>query len=191
MACPKCKVNPFAHSFERFGVTDTAASLYYTAPARMTSRDDYINLECWTLHLDTLAGPWIWFIDCANMELHHSITKQFVTVLGQILVEEHAARLKRIVVLNPNVWFYGVLHELYKHIRPDLIDAIWIIRRELREACAVLGVSTASMTWLRIAQTVEPNRRLEAFSSAPEVLHRRDAPEPGDSRPLPGAPGAP
>jgi hypothetical protein len=129
----------------------------------MTSRDDYINLQCWTLHLDTIKGPWIWFIDCANMEFHHSITKQFATVFANILMDEHSKLLRRIVVLNPNVWFHGVMHSLTKSIASDILDSIWYARSdmELLWVHNVLDTPRNAMSWLKIARTVNPNRQLE------------------------------
>lgn len=174
MACPKCAVNPFSHSFVPFGIALSGeATLYYTAPARMTSRDDYSNLQCWTLHLDAVKGPWVWVIDCANMELHHSITMQFAEVFANILAMEHSKHLRRIVVLNPNVWFYGVVHGLYRSLPARLLDSIWYVRidQDLNRMRKVLNIPSEAMEWLRITRSVNPNRRIEGPPS--HDSHRR------------------
>jgi hypothetical protein len=154
-------VDPFSHSFVSFG-SAKGAELYYTGIARMTSLDNDISLQCWTLHMATIEGPWIWIIDCANMELHHNISKGFVSIFTDMLLKEQS-RLRRIVVLNPNVWFYGVMHALSKSIPPVLLDSVWYVDRgdELNRVRSVLDIPCEAMSWLRVARTVNPNIRLE------------------------------
>ena len=161
MTCPRCKVDPFSHSFVRFG-SAKGAELYYTGIARMTSLDNDVSLQCWTLHLDTIKGPWIWIIDCANMELHHSISKQFTSIFAEFLMLEQSKFLRRIVVLNPNVWFYGVMHSLSKRMPAEVLDSVWYVDRgdELNRVRSVLNIPREAMSWLTVARTVNPNMRL-------------------------------
>ena len=162
MACPKCKINPFSHSFVPFGKNSRDETLYYTGIARMTSLDDYINLQCWTLHMDSIKGPWVWIIDCANMEIHHNITPQFSTVFANILMLEHSRSLKRIVVLYPNRWMYGIIHTLFNHIPTYMLESILFVRSDIdfNQMRISLGIGKDAIQWLLLARTVEPNRML-------------------------------
>jgi len=162
LICARCAVDPFSHSFVRFGSAKHGSALYYTGIARMTSLDNYHNIQLWSLHLDTVTGPWIWVIDCANMELHNTIAEQFAKIFANMLVTEYSKHLQRIVVLNPNAWFHRIMHILYKQIQPEILDSIWYIQSDMDLNCLrrVLDIPTEAMLWLRTTRTIEPNRRL-------------------------------
>lgn len=165
--CARCAVDPFSHSFVQFGSAKHGSAkhgsaLYYTGIARMTSLDNYHNIQLWSLHLDTVTRPWIWIIDCANMELHTIIAEQFAKLFANMLVTEYSKHLQRIVVLHPNAWFHRIMHILYKQIQPAILDSIWYIQSDmdLNRLRHVLDIPAETMMWLRTTRTIEPNRRL-------------------------------
>ena len=191
LSCARCAVDPFSHSFVRFGSialdgkTGVGTALYYTGIARMTSLDNYHNIQLWKLHLDTTTGPWIWVIDCANMELHTTIAEQFAKIFANMLVSEYSKKLQRIVVLNPNAWFHRIMHILYKQIQPEVLDSIWYIRSDMdfNRLRLALDIPTETMLWLRTTLTIEPNRRLPPVptaqaSSLPRPANSESSPDP-------------
>lgn len=168
MACPKCVRDPFSHSFSYFGRTEgegegerESASLYYTSPARVTARDNIDSFLTLQVHLDAIEGPWIWVIDCANMELHNYYSMRYVVAVMDVLTREHARNLKKVLILHPNVWLYTALHKIGDHIRSKIQFSSRGI--ELSKTFSDLKCSLASKTWLQIAFTIEPNRKLPPF----------------------------
>ena len=164
MACPKCVRDPFSHSFSYFGKTDEGVSLYYTSPARVTARDNIDSFLTLQLHLDAIEGPWVWVIDCANMELHNYYSMRYVVAVIDVLTREHARNLKKVLILHPNVWLYTALHK----IGDDIRDKLQFSTRgmELSKTVSELKCSLASKTWLQIAFIIEPNRKLPLFEES-------------------------
>lgn len=158
MTCPKCIRDPFAHSFSYFGKAGGGdISLYYTAPARVTARDNYDGIVTFQRHIQEIKGSWIWVIDCANMELHNFYTMRFCSIFSDILMTEW--ELRQVVILHPNLWIYRVLH----NIPYEAADVIRVCSNnvELSGACTELGFSYDARTWLQITCTRDPNEKLE------------------------------
>ena len=161
MNCPHCLKDPFAHSFAYFGKTGKGESLYYTSPARSTARENAYSIRSLRLHLHEIQGPWVWVLDCTNMELHHMYSMRFAVAFADILVQEHAKHLKRIVVVNPNGWIHRVLFGLRQEIRDSVVFCTKGMK--LSTATAELEFASESKTWLQLTLTREPNRLLEKF----------------------------
>lgn len=159
MTCPQCLRDPFSHSFSYFGSTGEGLSLYYTSPARATAREDNYNIQSLRKHLDEINGPWIWVLDCTNMELHHMYTMRFSVLFADILLQEHSKQLRHILVINPNGWIERVLFGL----RQDILSNVRFATKgmELSKACTDYSFPSSAKMWLQLTLTRDPNKRLE------------------------------
>jgi hypothetical protein len=167
MTCPLCAKDPFSHSLDYFGTTARGESLYYTAPARATARDTAQSILCLRDHLHEITGPWIWVLDCSNMELHTMYSMPFSTIFAEFLVTEHARNLRNIVILYPNGWIYRVLHSL----RMNVLERIHFAdtKQDILQVCNEVGVSSDARNWLLVTLTRNPNQFLEKVPKAPIV----------------------
>ena len=167
MFCPKCARDPFAHSFSYFGTAENGESLYYTAPARVTSKDDYEGIATLKLHIQEIQGDWIWTIDCSNMELHNFFNLRFAVEFSTILQIERLKGLKKVVILHPNIWMYRVL----QHIVSDLQRMIYVATNdtEIAKVCRDLEFSYDAKTWLKIAFVRGPNQHLDKVAEKTEA----------------------
>jgi hypothetical protein len=162
MNCQLCKKDPFSHSFQYFGTTVHGENLLYTSPARATARETTQSFETLKLHIQEYAGkPWIWVLDCSNMELHSMYTMGFSMAIADILAKEHMRSLSHILVLSPNGWIYRVLHAL----RPEVLERVWFADTHLERnsSCVRFGFSSEAKTWLSLAMTRSPNQTLPAL----------------------------
>ena len=165
MACPKCVRDPFAHSFTYFGKTrEPEVSLYYTAPARVTARDDCDGTAVLQLHINEVKGKWIWVIDCANMELHNFYNSYFANDFQTILLKERSNGLQKVLILHPNVWVYKVLHRMPQ----DILDMIHVSANDanLNTILSDLRCDSLSKIWLRLAFVRGPNQILDAVKDS-------------------------
>ena len=159
MACPQCAKDPFAHSFTYFGKTAKDVSLYYTAPARATAREDNYTIQSLRTHLQDIQGPWVWVLDCTNMELHHMYSMRFSAVFADILAHEHSKHLKHILILHPNGWIrrilFGLPENMFQHI------TFCAKGMELSKASSDFEFPSSAKMWLQIAMLRNPNEYLE------------------------------
>lgn len=143
-----------------FGETKSSHSLYYTAPSRVTAKDDYAGLATMRLHINQIEKPWIWVIDCANMELHNFYNARFASFFTDVL--ETTPSLLHVLIVNPNIWIYRVL----KNIPQTLDDMIHVSKTdlELAKLSSYLEFSFEAKTWLKIAFLRDPNQKLDVVT---------------------------
>ena len=139
MACPKCAVNPAAHSFHPLTSTGPVR-LYYTAPAKATeilkSHAEFVPFKT---HLDTTRGsPWIWLFDCKGMGTKHLLPLSICKELMQVFVAEHGDNLQAIWVLNPNSWFRGMVGMLKPFFKKGLLEKIQFLDGDTLEVVVSL-----------------------------------------------------
>jgi hypothetical protein len=138
MACPKCAVNPAAHSFHSIGAAPLR--LFYTAPAKATeilrSHADFLTFKT---HLDTTRGsPWVWLFDCKGMTTKHFLPLSVCKELMQVFVAEHGDTLHGIWVLNPNVWFRGMIGMMRPFFKRGILDKIHFLDGDTLEVIVSL-----------------------------------------------------
>ena len=124
MPCPKCSVKPGFHSFIKFAKIGPAA-LFYTAPAATEDfNEDGTKLANIKLHVaeETAAGPWIWVVDCANMELRHYTEFSFNTGLLGLLNDD--PRLKEVWIVRPNIWIRTTIGFLQTFSSAKILSSI-------------------------------------------------------------------
>ena len=163
MNCLLCKKDPFAHSFHYFGKTEQGESLYYTAPARATARETTQSFETMALHLQEVEGkPWIWVLDCSNMELHGMYTIEFSFAIAELLAKYHAKTLSFVLILYPNGWVRRVLSRL----QDSWLDRIGLVDKdsELLYATKYLEFPEKATTWLMLNKLRHPNQYLDVVS---------------------------
>ena len=156
MTCPQCAKDPFSHSFTYFGKTSKDVSLYYTAPARATAREDAYNIQSLRTHLHEIQGPWIWVLDCTNMELHHMYSMRFSNVFADILTQEHSKYLKNILVIEPNGWIRRIMFGIYLNNVRFCTKGM-----ELSKASSDFDFPSSAKMWLQLTMVRNPNERLE------------------------------
>ena len=124
MPCAKCSAKPGYHSFIKFAKIGNT-TLFYTAPAATEDfNEDGTKLANIKLHVDeeTAVGPWIWVVDCANMELQHYTEFSFNTGLLSLLNDD--PRLKEVWIVRPNIWIRTTIGFLQNFSSAKILGSI-------------------------------------------------------------------
>ena len=147
MPCPKCALEPGYHRFQKFaqiGGTD----LFYSAPPKTDTLDE-TRLDNFRLHLkeDTQHRPWIWIVDCTEMQLKHYTEVSFNIGLLQLLANN--PNLREIWVIQPNIWVRTTISFLRSFSSAKILENItYIDRTRLERTLRERGVNDASIAWL-------------------------------------------
>lgn len=151
MTCQKCLTEKEFHSFIKFGEVSSSA-LFYTAPAKAkdTNKDGtkFSNMK---LHIqtDTEGKPWIWVIDCANMNMAHYTEMNFNIQLMNFL--SHEPTLKEVWILRPNAWIKttaGVLKGLNKTNVFNKVKYFEGSTPEIFNKLQACGMAVKTLLWL-------------------------------------------
>jgi hypothetical protein len=113
MSCPKCAIKPGYHNWIIFAKIGQA-NLFYTAPAKTEDyNEDGTKLANIKIHVEKCAAqqPWIWVLDCANMEFKHYTEISFNIGLLNLLSSDKY--LQAVWVIRPNMWIRA-LHSLFR-----------------------------------------------------------------------------
>ena len=151
MPCEKCGVRPGYHSFVRFGSLKEV-NLFYTAPAKTEDlNEDGTKLENIKIHIaeDTKGKPWIWVLDCAQMQFHHYTDIQFSTGLLQILATD--ARLLAVWIVRPNFWIRSTVGILKTFSSAAVLNNITYFegsKTGIITALEYVGLDSAAARWL-------------------------------------------
>jgi len=97
------------YSFAPIG-THTGATVYRT----IISRSDPINNDEDFKGLVALINachgkPWIWIIDCQDMQMSHCLNLSYVWQLYNLLHDHHQDSLQRIWIMNVNSWIQMIM----------------------------------------------------------------------------------
>ena len=124
--CPACRQNPRSHSFEHLAtLASDGTRIFYTAPALAEEAESPTKLENMRIHLaNARSTPWIWVLDCSNMETKHTSSMEFVYGIAKTLTGEHDGILRYIIVLNGNVWIRCAVAALRLFVRADLVKKL-------------------------------------------------------------------
>jgi hypothetical protein len=124
--CPACRQNPRSHSFEHLAtLASDGTRIFYTAPALAEEAESPAKLENMRIHLaNARSTPWIWILDCSNMETKHTSSMEFVYGIAKTLTGEHEGILRHIVILNGNVWIRCAVAALRMFVRADLVKKL-------------------------------------------------------------------
>uniref|UniRef100_A0A6C0AJM0 CRAL-TRIO domain-containing protein n=1 Tax=viral metagenome TaxID=1070528 RepID=A0A6C0AJM0_9ZZZZ len=125
MECPACKIDPTTHSFVYMGIQD-GLKHYYTSPAQAKgSEPTDIRTSNFKKHVDKALGePWVWIFDCKDMTFRDYTSIEFTLNLAHIFEDEHSEWLKKIVIVNPNMWVTGMIAFLKTVLRSTLLDKV-------------------------------------------------------------------
>jgi len=77
--------------------------LFYTAPAKTDDfNEDGTKLANISIHVSEIGAPWIWVVDCGNMELKHYTEISFC--IGVLNLLSSDPNLKAVWIIRPNIW---------------------------------------------------------------------------------------
>lgn len=111
MPCPKCEIDPKAHSFEKLVQLKNGTNVFYTCPAKATDyRDEPMFLTYFKHHLE-LPGknPWIWIFDVHGFGLKHCTSMDTMLGLMKMLETDHKDTLQAIYFVNESIHFHNLL----------------------------------------------------------------------------------
>lgn len=133
MPCPKCQVNPGAHSFVNLGMTPNGISVFYTCPAKAKDYKDEPNfVSYFKAHLEEAEGkPWIWIFDCQGFTQKHTSSIETGKGLIRLLDERHKNILQAVYMVH-EAWHF---HALFSMLKP-------FIKKEARKKMIQLTGST-------------------------------------------------
>jgi hypothetical protein len=152
-SCPKCLVKPGYHNFVKFGILGNKDVLIYTAPAKTEDfNGDGTKLANIKIHMDELEYPWIWVLDCNNMELKHYTEISFnIGLLGLLSADKN---LSEVWILRPNIWIRTTISFLQTFYTSKILSNIRYFegtKLELFESLSKAGVAEPAAHWV-IAQ---------------------------------------
>lgn len=154
MSCQKCLIDPKFHSFAKIGQLHTA-NLFYTAPAKAKDMNNdgskFANMQ---LHIqnDTEGKPWIWIVDCANMNMSHFTEMSFNLKFMKLLSQD--ATLKEVWIMRPNTWIKtttGLLKNLNKGNVLNVFNSVKYIdgsNIEIFNTLQKYGLAVNTLSWL-------------------------------------------
>lgn len=155
MPCPKCTAKPGYHSYKKIASLK-GLNLFYTSPAKTEDFDeDGTKLTNVKTHIkeDTAGKPWIWIMDCANMELKHYAEVNFTTGLLTALAND--TNLKEVWVVRPNIWIRSTVAFFKTVSSAQILNNISYYEGEtnmdLYEALKATGLDEKAIHWI-IAQ---------------------------------------
>jgi len=122
--CPRCKIDPNAHSFEQKSSIN-GVTVFYTCPAKATHYNDRDGI---LEHVEiTLANhgdlPWIFEIDGQGFGIKHAMEVQLIIGLMRVISQTYGKNLLQINILHPTVTFHTILMVIWPFL-DDNIRAI-------------------------------------------------------------------
>uniref|UniRef100_A0A6C0DVL2 CRAL-TRIO domain-containing protein n=1 Tax=viral metagenome TaxID=1070528 RepID=A0A6C0DVL2_9ZZZZ len=151
MPCAKCITKPGYHNFVKFAKVGDA-DLFYTAPAKTEDfNEDGTKLASIKLHVkeEASSGPWIWVMDCADMQLKHYTEFSFNLGLLSLLNEDPL--LKEVWIVRPNIWIRTTIGFLQTFSSAAILRSIkWFdgSNLEIHADLATTGLADSKIHWL-------------------------------------------
>jgi hypothetical protein len=125
--CPKCHINPQAHSFKIIK-EDSTKTVFYTCPADAREYNDTTGI---LLHYDNMLKKngnkdWIWVFDCDRLQIKHTL--EFNTAMGiiKLISEKFIHNIKQIYIINTNYVLNIILNFIWPFLSNKLKDLIII-----------------------------------------------------------------
>jgi hypothetical protein len=128
------------------------ARLFYTAPAKTEDfNEDGTKLASIKLHVaeEASSGPWIWVMDCANMQLKHYTEFSFNLGLLSLLNEDPL--LKEVWIVRPNIWIRTTIGFLQTFSSAAILRSVkWFdgSNLEIHAGLATTGLEGSKIHWL-------------------------------------------
>lgn len=143
MKCPKCVVDPEAHSFVKLGTLTNGTHLYYTCPFDAKDKKDGPDMVHYIqLHLNEVKQQnWIWIFDCYKFGEEQATSMQTAMAITKILEDDHQGYLKKIYIVNSAWHFHALLRlclpflkksskEKIKDVSGDAFQTIVFLEKE-------------------------------------------------------------
>ena len=151
MPCPKCTEHPGYHNFVKFGVLHNDIKLIYTSPAKTKDyNEDGTKLANITIHVNELDGkPWIWVLDCGEMEIKHYTEISFTIGLLELLSNDKS--LQEVWIIRPNIWIKGVVSFLRTFYSANIFKNIKyfeVTNCDLFDSFKHTGIPDTTIHWL-------------------------------------------
>jgi len=130
--CPKCHINPRAHSFKILKQFDSEnpsnKTIFYTCPA---DADEYNDSNGILAHYENMLKAngnkdWVWIFNCDRMALKHSMELNTVHGIAKIISEKYMHNIKQIYVINANYILTIILNFIWPFLNDKLKDLIII-----------------------------------------------------------------
>jgi hypothetical protein len=150
MPCIKCLHTPGYHNFVKFGFLGNT-TLIYTSPAKTQDyNEDGTKLANITIHVNELdKKPWIWVLDCGEMELKHYTEISFT--LGLLKLLSNDEKLQEVWIMRPNIWIRTTVNFLKTFYSAKILNNIKYFegtKMELLEQFQQTEIPISSIHWL-------------------------------------------
>ena len=122
--CPKCHINPKAHSF-RLIETSLNTPVYYTCPG---DAEDYSDSDGILTHYENMLKlngdkEWIWVFNCDRLEIKHSLEFNTAKRVAALISHEYNS-IKQIYILNSNFVLNIILNLVWPFLDDNIKDLI-------------------------------------------------------------------
>jgi len=151
MPCQKCPIKRGYHNWIKIG-NFKAANLFYTAPAKTEDfNEDGTKLANVKIYVeeDTDQKPWIWVLDCANMEFKHYTEVSFNTGLLNLLANDK--NIQAVWIIHPNMWIRGVHTFFTTFSSVKILSNVSYFdgsKLELSKSLELTGLDRSTIEWL-------------------------------------------
>lgn len=125
--CPKCHINPFAHSF-RIIKEDTTKTVFYTCPADAIEYNDTPGILLHYENILTANGnkDWIWVFNCDRLQIKHSFELNTTRGIVKIISEKFSHNIRQIYIINANYILTIILNFIWPFLSDKIKDLIII-----------------------------------------------------------------
>jgi hypothetical protein len=129
--CPKCHINPNAHSFKILrsnNKDDIKHTIFYTCPSEA---EEYNDSDGILLHYENMLKMngdkgWIWIFNCNKMEIKHSLELNTCRRIAQLISDKYMHNIKQIYIININFALNIIMNFLWPFLSDKLKDLIII-----------------------------------------------------------------
>jgi hypothetical protein len=123
--CPKCAVNPKAHSF-KIVKSDISKTVFFTCPG---DAEDYADSDAILVHYENMLKlngdkDFVWVFDCDRLDIKHSLEINTAKRVGTLMSEKYVNNIKQIYILNSNFVLNIILNIIWPFLHDNIKDLI-------------------------------------------------------------------
>lgn len=124
--CPFCALDPLSHSLTE--ITEYNDTIYYyTCPSKAKL---YFDAKSIINHYDGVLSEipenkqWVWIFDSNDFRMKHFLQIEVGIELAKLISRKFSNNLKKIIIINPNIYISSVYSLVYPFMNEKLRSII-------------------------------------------------------------------
>jgi hypothetical protein len=125
-SCPFCALDPLSHSL--IEITEINNTLYYyTCPSKAKL---YFDAKSILNHYNGVLSEipenkqWVWIFDSTDFNMEHFLQIEVGIELAKLISSKFSNKLKKIIIINPNIYISSVYSLVYPFLNEKLRSVI-------------------------------------------------------------------